>query len=100
MCGDVEEGGGDEAGDLPLGGVISAHLHRVARQQRPAALTYPRLAPADIHVDILEETLVDILVRYNIQVDTLNTPIDIHVDIHEDKGVDILVVIPVDILVM
>ena len=52
MCGDVEEGGGDEAGDLPLGGVISAHLHRVARQQRPAALPHPRLAPGDILVDI------------------------------------------------
>ena len=59
VCGDVEEGGGDEAGDLPLGGVISAHLHRVARQQRPAALPHPRLAPGDILVDIP----VDIIYR-------------------------------------
>ena len=60
VCGDVEDGGGDEAGDLPLGVVISAHLHRVARQQRPAALPHPRLAPADILVDILVDIAVDI----------------------------------------
>ena len=59
VCGDVEDGGGDEAGDLPLGGVISAHLHRVARQQRPATLPHPRLAPGDTLVVIPVDTLVD-----------------------------------------